>query len=857
MKTTRIGRFFASDYGRFFSLASVAALFVLLLIVVVQARRAPARQAADVVAPARSSTPPESSHSTTRSTLSRQRVTGNVYQAALRRTTNGSAGRSPDGKGHAAASEPNAGLTYYVDRSGSNANTCLTPADPCRTIQEAVDRAGGGDTVRIGPGTYAELVTIEKRLMLIGAGAGSTVIDGKRLDAVVYVDATATISGTTIQNGAAEAGGGIFNDLNANLTLNHSIIRNSHAISEGGGIYNSGILTLNDTRVVSNSAGQFGGGISTYEGRTRLNHSDVVRNSSGDTGGGIDSFSSTVTVNQSTLRDNNAEQVGGAMNGFESTIVLIDSDVTGNQAGSDGGGILLHTGTLELTRSRVRDNGSAYYGGGIATINAMTRINGSTFLNNSAEQTITDTVGGGGALDVYDGVLHVRGSHFQDNSAGLVGGAINIEAGTLAITDTDILSNTTTGWGGGIATLDSDCFLRQLRMRYNVADYAGGAIELEGDCVIRDSTLAFNSAEFGGAVEAFSGTITIATSTLHDNDAGYGGGIDISTADVSIVESVIRNNYAFLGGGIENFEEGKLSLLRTTVSDNIAEEYGGGLYNEAISTLGGSMTVRDSTITGNRAAAAGGIGSGGLLTIVDSRVTTNTATLGIGGGIAVVSDTTTLERNVISGNGMGLYLDTATFTSTLGLVATENTFSHNTIAGIYITGTLPLSATIGGAVGRGNILSDNGQNILVASLPPGSTINSRFNIDDEVTVRLAAADAGIAEDAGSATITVTLNKEQGAAVTVDYATRDGTATAGSDYTAITGTLTFLPGETSKSLAIPITGDSADEVDETLQLTLSSATNAVLTGPSTITVTIVDDDQPPVYAIYLPLVRVSR
>ena len=96
------------------------------------------------------------------------------------------------------------------------------------------------------------------------------------------------------------------------------------------------------------------------------------------------------------------------------------------------------------------------------------------------------------------------------------------------------------------------------------------------------------------------------------------------------------------------------------------------------------------------------------------------------------------------------------------------------------------------------------------------------------------------EDAGSFTFTVTLNPSSLQTVTVDYATSDGTATSGVDYTPESGTLTFSPGDTSKSVTVTITDDDVDEEDETFNLTLSDAVNASIPLP-TGTFTIRDDD----------------
>ena len=93
---------------------------------------------------------------------------------------------------------------------------------------------------------------------------------------------------------------------------------------------------------------------------------------------------------------------------------------------------------------------------------------------------------------------------------------------------------------------------------------------------------------------------------------------------------------------------------------------------------------------------------------------------------------------------------------------------------------------------------------------------------------------------GSATVTVRLSAASDYAVTVDYATSDGTATAGADYSATGGTLTFAPGQTSLTFSVPIDDDLLPEANETVKLTLSNPVNAGLgttprpRSPSTIT-----------------------
>jgi hypothetical protein len=93
----------------------------------------------------------------------------------------------------------------------------------------------------------------------------------------------------------------------------------------------------------------------------------------------------------------------------------------------------------------------------------------------------------------------------------------------------------------------------------------------------------------------------------------------------------------------------------------------------------------------------------------------------------------------------------------------------------------------------------------------------------------------------AATFTVTLSAASSQSVTVAYATGNGTATAGGDYQAASGTVTFAPGETAKTITVPVIGDRLGEPNETFVVNLSSPTNATLAdsqGVGTIT-----DDEP--------------
>jgi hypothetical protein len=110
-------------------------------------------------------------------------------------------------------------------------------------------------------------------------------------------------------------------------------------------------------------------------------------------------------------------------------------------------------------------------------------------------------------------------------------------------------------------------------------------------------------------------------------------------------------------------------------------------------------------------------------------------------------------------------------------------------------------------------------------------------------VQFSASAYAVGESGGMATIAVTRSGGSlGGPVTVDYATSDGSATAGSDYTEMHGTLTFGPGETTKTFDIPVTSDSTHEDAETVNLTLSNPGGGTSLGSlATAALTITDDD----------------
>lgn len=125
---------------------------------------------------------------------------------------------------------------------------------------------------------------------------------------------------------------------------------------------------------------------------------------------------------------------------------------------------------------------------------------------------------------------------------------------------------------------------------------------------------------------------------------------------------------------------------------------------------------------------------------------------------------------------------------------------------------------------------------------PQWSTDSPFSSSGPGTLQFQSSAASVSENAGSAVLTVTRTGGSDGAVSVNYATANGTALAGSDYTSSTGTLQWNAGDAApKTLSVPISQDTEVEGDETFSVTLSAPTGGATVGsPATATVTILDN-----------------
>ncbi len=231
------------------------------------------------------------------------------------------------------------------------------------------------------------------------------------------------------------------------------------------------------------------------------------------------------------------------------------------------------------------------------------------------------------------------------------------------------------------------------------------------------------------------------------------------------------------------------------------------------------------------------------------------ATVSIGG-------TSTLTFTIDNSGGLA---------SASGLGFTDNMPSGMTVAAVPNASTTCTGGTLTAAAGTGTITYTGGTvsgaatctvSVDVTGGSVGSLVNTTGDLtsnqgnsgtaSDTLTVTqpsVTIADVTVSEGDGTADFTVSLSAAPSSTTTVDFATADGTAIAGSDYTAIGGTVTFLAGQTSQTVSVVITDDTSDEpTPETFTVTLSSPTNADLGSPSTATGSINDNDDAPEISI---------
>jgi hypothetical protein len=233
-------------------------------------------------------------------------------------------------------------------------------------------------------------------------------------------------------------------------------------------------------------------------------------------------------------------------------------------------------------------------------------------------------------------------------------GALTLDNTTISASNVDILQYT--GASGGAILSYGPVTITNSLIDNNTGASAGG-LNLDGEtavATITGSTFRDNSTTnvnfgLGGAITTWNGAdVTLSTSTLERNVAQYGGAIyngSITSTIVIEANTEFIINTATFGGGIYNYD-GTLTVSNSTLSGNSAN-FGGGIWSN------GTLTVTNSILSSNFAQVGGGIEGSGNVTVSNSTLSANSAS-GVGGGIYTFG-TLTVANSTLLGNLAGSF----------------------------------------------------------------------------------------------------------------------------------------------------------------------------------------------------------
>ena len=311
--------------------------------------------------------------------------------------------------------------------------------------------------------------------------------------------------------------------------------------------------------------------------------------------------------------------------------------------------------------------------------------------------------------------------------------------------------------------------------------------------------------------------------------------LDYATTDGTATSSI---DYYYTSGTL-TFSPGETSKTVSVLimADNV-DEHDETFYinlsnptNAAISDAQGVGTILNDdsppeVIVDDQSVTEGDSGTAALIfTVTLSQASDKTVTL----DYVTADRTATSSTDYYNTSGTLSFSPGETSKTVSVLIMADNVNEYDET--FYINLSNPTNATISDAQGVGTILDDDS--------PPLVSVN-----DPSVT----EGDSGTA----ALTFTITLSHVNSKIVTVDYATADGTAQAGTDYVSDSGTLSFSPGETSKTVSVLIMADNVNEYDETFNINLSNPTNAMISDAQGVG-TILDDDSPPSVSVNDPSV----
>jgi fibronectin-binding autotransporter adhesin len=434
-----------------------------------------------------------------------------------------------------------AGTTRYVSNvGGDSSNDCATNANPCKTIQHAVDQSAAGDAILVAGGVYTGLtqhlglpflVFISITLSIQGGYtttdsfaisdpvANPTILDAERGGYnIFFYGANGDFSNLTIQNGNVPTGfgGGIFALQGNVLTLTHVTVISNTAES-GGGISADGRVVMRDVTVMSNTATNGGGGALVEAGSVP----------------GVLMLDGGVFQNNSV----NAFQSAGAGLEVQGTLTLSGTQFLSNTVlhGATGGGGVYASGAVTITSGRFRNNdGGGGLGGGLYAVGPLV-MSDTQFAGNVARR------GGGAAVQ---NAATLDGGLFQNNIGSEdIGGGL-YAFGATVLTGTQFLSNTAAEKGGGLYAQDT-LVLTGTRFLGNTASQGGGVYHAGGTGRAVNTLFARNVAGSGLGAALYlnsPGSVQILFTTIASPTVAGGSAIQVAGGIVGITDTIIASH---------------------------------------------------------------------------------------------------------------------------------------------------------------------------------------------------------------------------------------------------------------------------------------------------------------------------
>ena len=485
-----------------------------------------------------------------------------------------------------------------------------------------------------------------------------------------------------INNTAATMGGAVFN--NGTLTIqkcivdNNDITKRTSSDSEdygGAAIYNwydSTLFIKNST--ISNNLknyknGDYVVGAVTSLGKTIISQNSYFVNNSGRWGGAITTSGSSLPgkkVNELSISDSTFSKNGGLYGAgifiqgskFSITSCVFDSNTAsgkGNMTPNDNNGAAIEvtntdkaiTGTIYKSTFT---NNKAQYGGAIDICAGTIKITNSKFINNSADVE-------GGAIDINtlnDNLkVTISGSKFINNSAPLGGAILNIK--DLTVKGSTFINNTpNTIFNGVGAGGNLNLNIRTFTDLQNAIGLVTGTLTLNQNVALTTK----EAADFTNGI-TINKDITI-DGKGHTIDAKNLGRI-FSIGEgftVTLTNATLINGKATEGGAIYN--DGSLTLSDVKLSDNAADSYGGAVFNNGHLVVGNS--VFDANDIVNRGSASVDYGGAaiynwydGTLTVSGSNFTNNIKNYKNGdnlvGAITTIGNATVSGSNFVNNSG--------------------------------------------------------------------------------------------------------------------------------------------------------------------------------------------------------------